>query len=59
MIKEFVEAWDAYKDRLKSYFKYFDQQEYNTYEKLVKLLFMNVINPYLEDLETLPLNRRI
>lgn len=44
MIKEFVERWDKYKDDLKDYFKNNKQEEYPTYEDIVKALFEYVIN---------------
>lgn len=45
MVKEFVEAWDANKDKLEKYFKTHEMYEYNDYVYLVKLLFDIVINP--------------
>lgn len=50
MIKEFVKAWDANKTKLEEYFKTHKQQEYGSYEKLVKMLFKIVINPYFEEI---------
>lgn len=44
MIKEFVERWDKYKDDLRDYFKNNKQEEYPTYEDIVKALFEYVIN---------------
>ena len=44
MIKEFVECWNKYKVDLEEYFKNAKQEEYDTYEKIVKLLFDKVIN---------------
>lgn len=44
MIKEFIEKWDKYKKDLEKYFKTTKQSEYDTYEKIVKLLFEKVIN---------------
>lgn len=49
MIKDFVDAWDCNKDRLEEYFKTHKMSEYDRYEKLVKILFDEVINPYLSD----------
>ena len=48
MIKEFVTAWDKNKDKLKEYIKTHDQDEYDSYKDLVKLLFDIVINPEAE-----------
>lgn len=59
MIKEFVEAWDANKNKLEDYFRNTKQEEYDSYEDLVKKLFKVVINPYLEELTTYPLNQRV
>lgn len=50
MIKKFVDAWYANKDKLEEYIRTTDQSEYDTYEKLLKKLFEIVINPYLEKL---------
>jgi len=50
MIKEFVDAWDTNKIKLEEYFKTHKQQEYGSYEKLVKMLFKIVINPYFEEI---------
>lgn len=49
MIKEFVEAWNANKDKLFVHFSTHEQIDYDSYEKLVKLLFEIVVNPYLEE----------
>ena len=49
MIKEFVAAWDANKDRLEEYFKTHEQSKYTSYETLLKLLIDEVINPYFVD----------
>lgn len=47
MIKEFVAAWDKNKPYLEKYFREHRQEEYDSYEKLVKVLFEVVINPTL------------
>lgn len=44
MIKEFVEKWDKYKKDLEDYFRNTEQEEYVTYEEIVKALFEKVIN---------------
>ena len=44
MIQEFIERWNKYKDNLENYFRNTKQSEYDTYEKIVKLLFDKVIN---------------
>lgn len=44
MIKEFVERWNKYKENLEKYFRNTKQEEYDTYEKIVKILFDKVIN---------------
>lgn len=61
MIKEFVEAWDANKNKLEDYFKNTKQCEYaGCYSNIVEKLFEIVINPYLtENASTYPLNNRI
>ena len=46
MIKEFVLAWDANKDKLRNYIASHDQEEYNEYSKIVRMIFEQVINPY-------------
>ena len=48
MIKEFVDAWDANKNKLEEYFRNTEQKEYQGYSDIVKALFENVINPYYE-----------
>lgn len=53
MIKEFVDAWDANKEKLEEYFRTTRQEEYNNYRTIVYQLFKKVINPYfLERIET-------
>lgn len=47
MIKEFVVAWDANKDKLSEYIASHKQEEYNSYMDIVKMLFEQVINPYM------------
>lgn len=46
MIDEFVKAWDAYKVNLSEYIASHRQEDYNTYNKIVTMLFEVVINPY-------------
>lgn len=46
MIKEIVKAWDTNKDRLYEFLKATPQSEYDTYKKLVRIIFEQVINPY-------------
>jgi len=50
MIKEFVKAWDINKAKLEEYIKTHKQEEYDSYEKLVKILFQIVINPYFKEI---------
>ncbi len=45
MIKEFINAWNRNKHVLAGYFKTHNQSEYDSYEKIVKLIFDMVINP--------------
>ena len=45
MVKRFVYAWDRNKDKLEEFIKTHKQEEYDSYEELVKLLFNVVINP--------------
>ena len=47
MIKEFVLAWDANKDKLSKYIASHKQECYNSYMDIVKMLFEQVINPYM------------
>ena len=51
MIKNFVKAWDANKENLRVYIASHDQEEYNSYEKIVRMIFEQVINPYLKGTE--------
>lgn len=48
MIKEFVLAWDANKDKLSEYIASHKQECYSSYMDIVKILFEQVINPYME-----------
>lgn len=48
MIKEFVSAWDTNKDKLSEYIASHKQEDYDSYEKIVKMLFEQVINPYMK-----------
>lgn len=50
MIKNFVEAWDANKDKLQEYFRTHQMSEYGDYKSLVKLLFECVVDPYLSSI---------
>ena len=49
MIKDFVIAWDANKEKLREYLSTHEQEDYDSYKKIVTLLFEHVINPYLEE----------
>lgn len=44
MIKEFVKKWEQNKNKLEEFIKTHKQEEYDSYEDLVKLLFNIVIN---------------
>jgi len=59
MVKEFVEAWDANKNKLEDYFRNTKQIHYSTYQDMVTVLFEIVINPYLQTLKSYPINKRI
>lgn len=48
MIQEFVEAWDANKENLKNYIASHNQGEYSNYARIVRMIFEQVINPYLK-----------
>ena len=48
MIQEFVKAWDANREALREYIRTHNQEEYDEYAKLVKILFDVVINPYFK-----------
>ena len=54
MIQKFVEAWDANKSKLEEHLKTHRMEEYDEYEKLVKLLFEIVINPYISTQDETP-----
>ena len=56
MIKEFVEAWEANKDKLEDYFRNTEQGAYDEYLKIVEKLFEKVINPYYENNTDYPMN---
>ena len=47
MIKLFVKAWDKNRDKLEEYIRSNEQDTYDSYVELVRLLFREVINPYL------------
>ena len=46
MIKQFIKAWDANKDKLKEYISTHPIEDSSTYEQLLTSLFKYVINPY-------------
>ena len=48
MIKKFVNAWDKNKGSLEEYIRTTNQCEYSSYDKLVRILFDKVINPYIK-----------
>lgn len=45
MIVKFIDAWNIHKDDLKEYFETTPMCNYDSYEKLVKLVFEKVVNP--------------
>ena len=47
MIQDFVKAWETNKDYLRDYFASNEQENYNSYKRLIGLMFSHVINPYL------------
>lgn len=47
MIEEFVQAWEANKEKLEEYISTTNQYNYGTYNEIVKMLFNKVINPHL------------
>lgn len=49
MIPEFVQAWDANKDKLKAAF-IGGEEEFGSYQALVKALLVYVVNPYLKEI---------
>jgi hypothetical protein len=49
MIKKFVNAWDENNGKLEEYIKTTNQYQYNSYDKLVRILFDKVINPYIKE----------
>lgn len=57
MIKEFVYAWKENMNKLEEYYKNTKQNEYDSYEEIVKKLFEIVINPYLENNAGYPLEK--
>lgn len=48
MIKEFVNAWNKNKDKLREYFETHEQIEYVDYGKLVNLILDLVVNPEID-----------
>lgn len=48
MIKHFVKAWDENKHLLEDYIKTHNQDEYDDYGELVKLIIEKVLNNYKE-----------
>lgn len=49
MIKSFINSWEKHKGELEEYIKTHKQEEYDSYEKLVKLIFELVINPDINE----------
>jgi hypothetical protein len=56
MIKDFVKAWDANKKRLSEHIASSEQSNYSDYVSIVKMLFEQVINPYLVANDMTPYN---
>lgn len=49
MIKSFINSWEKNKNILEAYIKTHKQEEYDSYVKLVKLIFDLVINPDINE----------
>ena len=49
MIKEFIDAWEKNKWKLKDYFLNTNQEEYDSYEAIIEKIFEIVINPYIDN----------
>ena len=49
MIRDFIKAWDANKNKLREYFQTHRTNDVGQYKDLVRLLFEHVVNPYLEE----------
>jgi len=49
MIETFIKAWETNKDKLQAYFETHTMGEYDSYRRIVHLIFDNVINPYMID----------
>lgn len=56
MIQEFVKAWDANRDKLREYIATHNQEDYDSYEKLLKALLDIVVNPYMVSIDKLEFN---
>jgi len=52
MIKEFVEKWNKYNKDLEEFFRNTKQEEYSSYEEIVKILFDEVINKGEDEYDT-------
>lgn len=46
MDKEIIENWENKKEKIREYFKNTRQEEYDTYEKIVKLLVKEILPEY-------------
>ena len=52
MIKLFCKAWEKNNNRLRNYISSHEQTTYYDYTSLVKILFDECINPYIEEIMT-------
>lgn len=49
MIMKFIDKWNDNKSTLENYYRTHEQKEYDTYEKIIKLIFELIINDDEED----------
>ena len=51
MVIKFIDKWNKNKDKLEEYFRTHKQEDYDEYEKIVKLIFELIINDDEEDFD--------
>ena len=51
MIMKFIDKWNNNKSTLENYYRTHKQKEYDTYEKIIKLIFELIINDDEEDFD--------
>lgn len=59
MIKEIIEKWEANKHKLEEYFRTTNQDEYGSYQEILKKIFELVINDEDEDWDNFDIDKMV